>query len=147
MQQPNPGLLLRGLRESLAATVLPTVTDGAAVRQLKAALHLLGRLERSWDLAPGHLAADNADIAQVLVAQASIATPQALEARLAQVQVTEPAGFNDPALRALAARNLALHQVLAEMPDHPALPALYARMAARDAASVGDKTSIPGNGA
>lgn len=144
MQRPNPGMLLQGLRESLAATVLPAVTDGAAMRQLKAALHLLGRLERSWDLAQSHLAADNADIEQMLAAQPSIGSAQKLEARLASVAVEEPRGFNDPALRTLAARNLALHTLLLELPDDPALPALYTRMAARDAVSVGDQPAVSG---
>lgn len=144
MQRPSPGMLLKGLRESLAGTVLPAVTDGAAMRQLKAALHLLGRLERSWDLTQSHLAADNADIEHLLVAQPSIGSAGALEARVARVEVAEPQGFNDPALRKLAARNLALHQLLLDLPDDPALPALYARMAARDAVSVGDKSAVLG---
>ena len=144
MQRPSPGMLLRGLRESLAATVLPAVTDGTAVRQLKAALHLIGRLERSWDLAHAHLTQDNADIEAVLTQPGLIGSAEALEARLAAIPADAPPGFNDPALRTLALRNLALHQVLLDLPDHAALPPLFARMAARDAASVGDQPQTGG---
>lgn len=135
MQRPSPGTLLKGLRHSLAETVLPALPKGVAQQQLKAALHLLGRLERSWDLSAPHLAADNADIAAVLT---RVLGPEALAVQLAAVPTDRVDGYNDPALAAAAARNLALHHVLLGVPDHDEVIALHARMVARDARYVGD---------
>lgn len=135
MQQPSPGDLLKGLRHSLAETVLPALPRGVAQQQLKAALHLLGRLERSWDLAAPHLAADNADIAAVL---AQMLPADVLEARLAASPPEQVSGYNDPELAAAATRNLALHRLLLDLPDHDVVTALHARMVARDARYVGD---------
>lgn len=128
MQQPSTGALLGGLRAALNDTVLPALPKGPAHAQMKAALHLLGRLERSWDLAHAHLAADNADIEAVLgngVADLPDVEP--------------PPGYNDPALRRAAARNRALHERLAVIEVTPALEALFRRMAARDSVFVGDR--------
>lgn len=146
MQRPNPGELLAGLRRSLAEQVLPALPRGVPQQQLKAALHLMGRLERSWDLAASHLAEDNADIAAVLGALLPANGPQSLEARLAAIPAGKPEGYNDPALATAAQRNLALHQLLLEQADTPELRALFARMAARDAVYVGDRLKEDGNG-
>ncbi len=139
MLLPSTGDLLHGLRQSLKQTVLPEVPDGAASRQLKAALHLLGRLERSWDLAGAHLAQDNADIEAVLGELLPQEGEQSLEARLSQVQAEPPGGFNDVALRAAATRNLALHAIVADLPDCAQLQALRQRMVERDSVYIGDK--------
>ncbi len=144
MMLPSTGELLRGLRTSLAETVLPALPGGAASRQLRAALHLIGRLERSWDLAAPHIAQDNADIERFLRTALPPEGPQSLAARLSKRQVEPPRGFNDPALRAAATRNLALHAILAELPDSAPLRALHARMVARDGIYVGD--GAPGEG-
>jgi hypothetical protein len=144
MQRPSPGELLKGLRQSLAETVLPALPKGVAHQQLKAALHLIGRLERSWDLAAPHLAADNADIEGVLARLLPAEGPDSLAARLATAPSGQVDGYNDQALGAAAARNLALHRLLLDIPDHDDVTALHARMVARDAHFVGD--SPAGNG-
>ena len=138
MQRPSTGELLKGLAQSLTETVLPALPKGGAHQQLKAALHLIGRLERSWDLAARHLAADNADIAAVRAEVLPATGPDSLASRLEAVSIAEPGGYNDPALRAAAARNLALHQILLDLPEQDALVALFARMVARDSHYVGD---------
>lgn len=66
MLKPTITELLGGVRRGLTEDVLPEVSDGGAARQLRAALHILGRLERSWDRMPAYLAADNDDIAASL---------------------------------------------------------------------------------
>lgn len=66
MFRPTAGELIAGIADSLRETVLPSVSGGAAQRQLKAALHALGRLQRSWDRLPRYLADDNADLQQTL---------------------------------------------------------------------------------
>lgn len=146
MQRPNPGELLAGLRRSLQEQVLPALARGVPQQQLKAALHLIGRLERSWDLAASHLAEDNADIEAVLGALLPADGPQSLEVRLAAMPVEKPRGYNDPALAAAAQRNVALHQLLLEQAETPELRALFQRMAVRDAIYVGDRMKEDGNG-
>lgn len=131
MQRPSTGELLAGLAHALETEVLAALPDGAARRQLKAAVHLIARLERTWDLAPAHLAADNADIEGTLAALGHDNLP---------AEATAPPGYNDPALRALAACNLTLHQALLDLPDCAELQALRRRMAARDCAFVGDRS-------
>jgi hypothetical protein len=125
--RPSTGDLLAGLRESLTIGVLPALQKGDAHGQLKAALHLLGRLEKSWDLAHAHIAEDNADMERVL-------GPLADAPPLAE----EPTGYNDPALRRAAARNLQLQAVLAEQQISPEIDALFRRMSARDSRAIGD---------
>lgn len=66
MLRPTGGDLLRGVHTQLHDSVLPELEPGAAERQLKAALHVLRRLERCWDRMPAYLAADNADLADTL---------------------------------------------------------------------------------
>jgi hypothetical protein len=125
--RPSTGELLAGLRDSLTKGVLPSLPKGEVHSQMKAALHLLGRLERSWDLAHSHVAKDNADMEQVLGSLADV--PPATE---------DPAGFNDPILRQAAARNLQLQAILAEQKPSPEIDALYRRMSARDSCAIGD---------
>lgn len=138
MQRPNPGELLNGLRRSLEDQVLPALPPGIPQQQLKAALHLIGRLERSWDMAARHLAEDNADIEAVLGSILPVQGSRSLEARLAAMGTELPAGYNDPALAAAAQRNLALHQLLLEQDDTAELHSLYRRMVERDVNFVGD---------
>jgi hypothetical protein len=66
MIRPVPGELLAGICEALHGTVLPVLADGDARRQLKAALHVLGRLQRSWETVPAAIAQDNEDMARTL---------------------------------------------------------------------------------
>jgi hypothetical protein len=127
MLRPSVGELLAGLRASLTNGVLPSFPKGDAQSQLKAAIHLLGRLEKSWDLAHSHIARDNADMERVLGPLAD-APPSA----------DEPAGYNDHALRKAAARNLQLQDILAGQESSPEIETLYRRMSARDSRAVGD---------
>jgi hypothetical protein len=161
MLQPDVGQLLRELRTALGETVLPAVSEPGAKRQLKAALHLLGRLSRTWDLPPVLVRADNADMADA---------KSRIEARLAADMVIEPTtcdsarendslaelaprnGVNDPALATEMARNLslrsafeALEQRVRKLPVCEAktlcldeLHALFARMTDRESMLVGD---------
>lgn len=127
MLRPSTGELLAGLRASLAKGVLPVLPEGDARSQLKAALHLLGRLEKSWDLSHAHLAEDNADIERVLGSLADVPPP-----------VEQPGGYNDPTLRQAAARNLQLQAILAGRESTLEIEALYRRMSARDSRANGD---------
>lgn len=145
MQRPNPGELLRGLRESLTMQVLPALPKGVAHQQMKSALHLIGRLERSWDLVGGHLFADNADISEVLLDLLPAEGPGSLEQRLAAIAVAAPDGYNEATLREAAQRNLALHKLLADQPYSPTIAALHERMIDRDSRLVGDSSEDQGN--
>jgi hypothetical protein len=125
--RPSTGELLEGLRASLTTGVLPSLPKGEAHSQLKAALHLLGRLAKSWDMAHTHIAQNNADMEQVLGPLADAPPP-----------AEELPGYNDPALRQAAARNLQLQAILAEQEITPEIEALYRRMCARDLRAIGD---------
>ncbi|WP_163554646.1 hypothetical protein [Candidatus Frankia alpina] len=50
MLRPTPGELLEGLRCELRDEVLPAVPAGFAARQLRAAIHVLGKLADTWDV-------------------------------------------------------------------------------------------------
>ena len=137
MLRPSPGDLLKGVRAGLKSSVLSALPKGAAQRQLKAALHLLERLERSWDLMGAHLAADNRDIETTLGG----IDDAGLRAQLAEQPGTAPSGFNCPQLRAAAERNIQLQAVLddyAARHNAPQVEALLRRMAARDSILIGD---------
>jgi hypothetical protein len=125
--RPSTGELLAGLRVSLTHGVLPSIPKGHAHSQLKAALHLLSRLEKSWDLAHTHATEDNADMEAVLGPLADVPPP-----------AEAPLGYNDPVLRQAAARNLQLQEILAEQQPSLEIESLHRRMAARDARFVGD---------
>jgi hypothetical protein len=110
MLRPTPGELLAGVTRELREQVLPHVPDGAPARQLRAALHVLGRLERSWDLLPTYLEADNADLRHALTDLAS---------RLGATWTDRPPtgneevpGVQDPTLRSLIAQNAHLQAEL-----------------------------------
>jgi hypothetical protein len=85
--RPAPDELLQGVAAQLEAQVLPHVSSGAAQRQLKASLHILRRLGRCWDRAPGYLADDCEDMWQTLDA----------------LQCENPELLGDATLRALLA--------------------------------------------
>jgi hypothetical protein len=60
--------------------------------------------------------------------------------RLASLEDTpDPAGYNDPALREEARRNLMLHRLLLDVPQETTVAALHIRMVERDSRFVGDK--------
>ncbi|QKR98356.1 hypothetical protein F9288_00900 [Sphingomonas sp. CL5.1] len=138
MLRPNAGELLGGLRRSLEEQVLPALPRGVPQQQLKAALHLIRRLQRSWDLAPSHLREDNADMTATLGALFAARGGADVEDRLGAAPRPAVPGFNDPALAAAATRNLMLQQLVAEEPDGVEIRALHRRMTARDARYVGD---------
>jgi hypothetical protein len=127
--RPTTGELLRAVHVELAAQVLPALPDGTPRRQLKAALHLLRRLERSWDRQAPYLEADNADLARTLD-ETLRALPggggyASLRGRLAALghRPSEPPpaddGVTDRGLRRLMAANHALQEILADL--HAAL--------------------------
>ena len=151
MHKPTVGVVLAGIADGLRLSVLPAVAGGAAQRQLKAALHALGRLQQSWDRWPAYLAADNEDLratlAAVLASLTAAGAPlpaasktelQALRVRLDTLtpatctQACVP-GVNDPALAAACALNEALQGVLTALdawlraPAQAALPARAAQ--------------------
>ncbi|CAA0106878.1 MULTISPECIES: hypothetical protein [Zhongshania] len=158
MLVPNTGVLLGRLRGILKENVLTALPAGGPQRQLKAALHLLGRLEKSWDIMPFYVQADNRDIESVLaeIGSAWQGSAQALgdwQARLAASPHTERlAGVNSLELSALMNRNQLLQQVLLEVDgllgamapssvveaQLACLAALYRRMAGRQSVLVGD---------
>lgn len=154
MLQPDPGQLLQALRTALAETVVPTLDDPGARRQMNAALHLLARLARCWDLPQALLRADNDDIEDFLerLPAGLAAAGPALPESPAGPTEGEPHGYNDPATAALAARNRVLRRqveavecaVLAALPDPAAatcleaLGALCRRMTDRDCIAAGD---------
>jgi hypothetical protein len=125
MLTPTTGTLLRAVRIELTDQVLPELPDGAARRQLKAALHILGRLERCWDRQAPYLEADNADLAHTLdiVLGELVDAPDAtgyrqLRARLTQTGIDPPLtpvvdrGVTDPGLRRLMSVNYGLQEIL-----------------------------------
>jgi hypothetical protein len=66
MLRPTNGEILEGLRRGLMNEVLPAVPAGAAARQLRAAIHVLGKLAATWDLQHRYLDADNKDLDRTL---------------------------------------------------------------------------------
>jgi hypothetical protein len=110
MLRPTPGELLAGVRRELREQVLPHVPAGEPARQLRAALHVLGRLERSWDLLPSYLTADNDDLRSAITQLAGhldvdrTYPPTSIDA-------TAP-GVTDRELRALIAENMHLQSEL-----------------------------------
>jgi hypothetical protein len=169
--KPTPGQLLGGIADSLRRSVLPALPPGNAQRQLKAALHALGRLERSWDRWPTYLAGDNADLRGTLLAALDAlpapagSVPAALAERLRQVQTATGAaiaGIGDPALAQAAALNLELQELVAELdtwlraPERAAdrigtdqlqvLEDLYRRMVSRELLAWGTAAAEAGNG-
>ena len=164
MLLPNPGSLIHSLRSNLNDSVLPALAKGDAQRQLKAALHLLGRLEKSWDLYGQHVREDNKDIETTIAAifeklseaKASEIFKQ-LQNQLNQYEhvVESISGLNDPELADATHRNLQLQECLQNLEGmlvkthldgdtrktcNEYLVALYRRMAMRDSIYVGDRS-------
>jgi hypothetical protein len=145
VREPDGAELIAGVRSALRADVLPALADGAAQRQLKAALVILGRLERSWGRLPAYLDAEAADIEATLgsvlravaaVDDGALAEPFA-EALAAAAAAPEPAD-RDERLQALLAT---VDARLRETDDPRAeralaeLMRLYRRMVDRQAAA------------
>jgi hypothetical protein len=107
--RPTPGELLVGIRRELKDQVLPALPSGSAARQLTAALHVLDKISRTWDLQHQYLEADNADMDSTLDNFARLAGHA--RQRLVSSSVQIP-GVTDPALRALLAQNEALQTEL-----------------------------------
>jgi hypothetical protein len=66
MVKPTPGELLSGIHRELRAQVLAVLPAGAPARQLRAALHCIDLVARTWDLQLPYAEADNADLEQTL---------------------------------------------------------------------------------
>lgn len=113
MLRPTPGEVLEGVRRELAAQVLPELPAGAAARQLRAALHALGRLQRSWDLLPAALEADNADLRAGL-AELSARSGLAWQDRTGAPLGTWP-GVHDPHLQRLMTDSAQLQADLVDL--------------------------------
>jgi hypothetical protein len=106
----TPGELLEGLRRELREQVLPALPAGAAARQLRAALHVLGKLAQTWDLQHCYLEADNFDLDVTLANLARIADVERTKRR---VETADPVpGVSDRALRDLIIRNESLQHEL-----------------------------------
>jgi hypothetical protein len=109
MLKPTPGELLSGIHRGLKAQVLPELPAGSAARQLRAALHALDLVARTWDLQSSYVEADNADLEQTLTELERISGLH----REPGGRSWEPvAGVTDPALAAAMARNLQLQSEL-----------------------------------
>jgi hypothetical protein len=66
VHRPTPAELLGGVHRTLAAEVLPELADGAAQRQLKAALVILRRLEQACERLPAYVDEEAEDVATTL---------------------------------------------------------------------------------
>ncbi|WP_250292113.1 hypothetical protein, partial [Frankia sp. CiP1_Cm_nod1] len=109
MLRPTPGELLEGLRRELRDEVLPAVPAGSAARQLRAAIHVLGRLADTWDVQHHYLETDNVDLEVTLASLARLAGVR----RTRQPRRPQPApGVTDRGLNDLIARNDALQREL-----------------------------------
>jgi hypothetical protein len=123
MFRPTPGELIGGISRSLRETVLPELPPGAGVRQLRAALHALNRVQRTWDLLPGGLADDNADIEATIAAIIASLASESAEVNAAfaaadrfsedsGVETLAASGVNAPTLAGLMAINRQLQSRL-----------------------------------
>jgi hypothetical protein len=111
MLRPTPGELLDGVRRELAAQVLPALPPGAAARQLRAALHVLGELARSWDGHQRRFENENADLDASMTAFCDL-TGFAREPVTANVPIP---GVGDAGLQELMLRNAALQAELEQL--------------------------------
>jgi hypothetical protein len=109
MVKPTPGDLLSGIHRELRAQVLPALPDGSAARQLRAALHALELVARTWDLQLPYTEADNADLEQTLTELERISRIPRSPGEPPRGPVT---GVTDPALTAALTRNLRLQAEL-----------------------------------
>lgn len=167
MLQPNPGMLLKTLRNGLKSEVLPALErDGPAGRQLRASLYLLTRLERSWDLYHQHVYADNKDLERTLRATLNKLISSGCEGNfellLEELEAAngdgarDLVGLNDPALITATSINLVLQDIASRLQNElsstttvtgsttecaMSLAELYKRMAERDVFFVGEQPS------
>jgi hypothetical protein len=109
MVKPTPGEVLSGIHRELTAQVLPELPAGSAARQLRAALHALDLIARTWDLQLPAIEADNADLEQALTELERISGLHREPGGQSWDPVT---GVTDPALAAAMARNLELQSAL-----------------------------------
>lgn len=112
MLRPTPGELLALTRRELTEQVLPQLPPGAATRQLRAALHVLAQLERSWDLMPAYLVADNEDLRATL---AELARLTGIASAPRPSMDAPVPGIHDATLAALVRDNDALQADLDEV--------------------------------
>lgn len=164
MLLPNPGALLATLRTTLETQVMPAVENDGAKRQLKAGLHLLKRLEKSWDLYALHVLEDNQDMQETLNVLLAEIAGEGCEQAFADIAsrlrhgenhcADHHPGINSPALMGALEQNLHLQQLVEKFQllwgsntlpapiverGEKALQALYGRMVERDALAMGDK--------
>lgn len=110
MLRPTPGELLAGVHREITAAVLPHVPAGEPTRQLRAALHVLAQLERTWDLQPAYLRADIADLRASL---AELSTRAGVESGPAEPPSPAAPGVQDPELAKLLGEHTRLTAELA----------------------------------
>lgn len=101
MFRPTAGELIGGVSRSLRETVLPELPPGAGIRQLRAALQALDRVQRTWDLLPSGLADDNADIEATIAAIIAFLGSEAAEVNAALAAADQ--SFEDTAAETPAA--------------------------------------------
>lgn len=148
MFKPTAGELLEGVIDGLRQSVMPALPPGTAQRQLRAALHVLGRLQRSWDLLPDYLEADTEDVRATLHAVlAAQAFPRddgrpTVASRLEALRADESAvirGVNAPALAAQCSTHEQLQALLAETDSWLRAPERNSELACIEQASMLDK--------
>jgi len=122
MIHPTSADLLKGVEEALRETVLPELARGTAARkQMQAALEILRHVAHALPMEAATLAADNADMAEMLT----------------QAGVEVPANADPVEL------NLALQHAVSELPATPHLIALHKRMTDRALALLPPPKSRP----
>ncbi|THJ74606.1 hypothetical protein [Candidatus Frankia alpina] len=109
MLRPTPGELLEGLRRELRDEVLPAVPAGFAARQLRAAIHVLGKLADTWDVQHHYLETDNIDLEVTLVDLTLLA---GVERMKQPPRLQSAPGVTDPGLSDLIVRNESLQSEL-----------------------------------
>ena len=164
MLQPNPGMLLKTLRNGLKTEVLPALErESGPGRQLRASLYLIARLEQSWDLYHQHVQKDNRDLEETLRAILGKLVSSRCggdferllnELETANLDKTNIQGINDPELINATRINLVLQGIASRlqrqlgvdgdmsgitMECSESLRKLYQRMAERDVILVGEE--------
>lgn len=113
MLRPTPGELLEGLQRELTDSVLPEVPAGAAKRQLRAAIHVLGKLAQTWDLQHKYVETDNLDL-EVTLANLSRLVGAERNPMPADTE-TGVVGVSDRSLADAVSRNIALQRELEQV--------------------------------
>jgi hypothetical protein len=112
MLRPTPGELLIGIHRELRDLVLPELPAGAVARQMRAALHALECVARTWDLQASYLTADNDDLEKTMASLAEIGAQPGVRS---EPSYSEFPGTADPALLGLLRRNLELQTALDDL--------------------------------